>query len=411
MSSIKILLRNKPNKKGLYPVILQIIKDRKSKIISLGMECNLNEWDEDNSCFKKSHKNHIQRNRLLLKLEDRALEIIDNYRMDGIDYSLKQFEKRFRGKSSSNIKVYDFWDEQIEDKMTTGRTGSAKVSEDTMRTLKQYYKNDDLEFKDITPYFLNRFETYLRKKGYTDGGLGVRMREIRALFNKAIENGLVEEKYYPFKKYKISKLKSRNIKKALTREQVKLIENLDLDKYPNLVNTRHYFVFSYYTRGMNFNDMMFLKWNNISNGRINYKRSKTKSNFSVKIIQPVQEILDYYQKQNRPTNYVFPILLKEGLSPKQIQNRKHKILSRYNSRLSLMGKKLGIETNITSYTARHSFATNLKYAGISTDIISELLGHSDLKVTQSYLKSFEDDVIDSAVDKLLEEQEPLLVAV
>ncbi|MCB0744807.1 MAG: site-specific integrase, partial [Ignavibacteriae bacterium] len=342
----------------------------------------MNEWDNDNSCFKKNHKNYIQRNRLLLKLEDRALKIIDDYRIDDVDYSLKQFEQKFRGKSSSNTKVFDFWKEQIEDKMLTGRIGSARVGKDTLRTLSQYYKKSDLEFKDITPYFLNKFETHLRRKGYTDGGLGVRMRELRALFNKAIENGIVDEKYYPFKKYKVSKFKSGNVKKALTREQVKMIEELDVSKHPHLVNAKNYFIFSYYTRGMNFYDMMFLRWSNISNDRIHYKRSKTKGNFSIKIIEPVWDILKYYKNQNRPTDYVFPILLKEKMKPEQIENRKHKVLSRYNQRLTEMGKTLGIDANISSYTARHSFATNLKYAGISTDIISELLGHSDVKITQ-----------------------------
>src|SRR5690606_38991478 len=142
-----------------------------------------------------------------------------------------------------------------------------------------------------------------------------------------------------------------------------------------------------------------------------YKRSKTKGNFSIKIIEPVWEILKYYKKQNRPTEYVFPILLNENLTPKQIEFRKNKVLSRYNKRLSEMGEILKFPIKISSYTARHSFATNLKYAGISTDVISELLGHSDLSITQSYLKAFEDDITDSAVDKLLEEpQQHLAIA-
>lgn len=406
MSSIKILLRDKANKQGLYPVILKIIKNRKVKVISLGLECDKNEWDDASSSFKKNHNNYIQRNRILLKLEDRALKIIDDYKMEDLDFSLKQFEQKFRGKSSSNTNVFEFWKEQIEDKILTGRTGSARVSKDTLRTLSKFHIHSDLEFKDITPYFLNKFESYMRKRGYSDGGLGVRMRELRALYNKAIENGIVEEKYYPFKKYKVSKLKSGNMKKALTREQVKLIEGLDISNYPHLIDIRNYFMFSYYTRGMNFNDMMFLKWSNISNDRIFYKRSKTKGNFSIKIIEPVKEILSFYKNQKRHTDYVFPILLNEKMDPNQIENRKNKILKRYNQRLSEMGKILEIPIKVTSYTARHSFATNLKYAGISTDIISELLGHSDIKITQSYLKAFEDDIIDNAVDKLLEE--PLL---
>lgn len=407
MGSIKILLRNKPRKNGLYPIILKIIKDRKVKIISLGMECCEKEWDKANSRFNKNHVNYIQRNRLLLKLQDRALKIIDDYRINDEEYSLKQFEQIFRGKSSNIVTVYDFWKEQIADKMLTNRVGSAMVSKNTMRMLLKFHPQSDLEFKEITSYFLNKFETFLRARGNSEGSLGVRMRELRALFNKAIENGLVEEKHYPFKKYKVSKLKSGNVKKALTRDQVKLIERLDVSEYPHLVNAKNYFLFSYFTRGMNFYDMMFLKWSNISNDRILYKRSKTKGNFSVKITEPVQMILNHYKGQNRPTDYIFPILLKDSMTSMQIANRKHKTLRRYNNRLSEIANIVGITDKITSYTARHSFATNLKYAGVATDIISELLGHSDIKVTQSYLKSFNDDVTDDAVDRLLEEPQIL----
>lgn len=236
MATIKILLRNKLKENGLSPVIIQIIKDRKVKIITLGLDCKKSEWDQTDSCFKKNHTNYIQRNRLLLKLKDRALKIIDDFRIEDLDFSLKEFEDKFRHKSTSNNKVFDFWNEQIEDKIQTGRTGSASISKDTMSTVKQYYKKKNLEFKDITPYFLNKFEIYLRKRGYTGGGLGVRMREIRALYNKAIENGIVDEKYYPFKTYKVSKLKSGNTKKALTKEQVKKIIDLDVSKLPVFVD-------------------------------------------------------------------------------------------------------------------------------------------------------------------------------
>ncbi len=122
-------------------------------------------------------------------------------------------------------------------------------------------------------------------------------------------------------------------------------------------------------------------------------------------MQPVKIILDYYRSQNRTTSYVFPILLKEKLNPVQIENRKAKTLKRYNRQLKEMAVIIGLDKSISSYTARHSFATHLKYAGISTDVIGESLGHKDVNVTRAYLKEFEDDVLDTAMKKLLEEPE------
>ncbi len=258
-------------------------------------------------------------------------------------------------------------------------------------------------FREITPALLDKYETYLRSKRNTDGGIGLKMREIRALYNDAIKKGIVDEKYYPFKVYKVSKLKGKGIKKAISRDEMKLMEALDTEKYPHLVDTKNYMIFSYYMGGMNFIDMMKLKWDNIQGDRILYIRSKTKGRFSVKMVEPVKEIISYYQAQNRGTNYVFPILLKEKLTPMQVENRKHKTLRKFNKQLKEMAKIQGVKQNVTSYVIRHSYATNLKFAGISSDLIGQSMGHSDVSVTNSYLKEFEDTVIDDAMSKLLEE--------
>src|SRR5690606_14581741 len=131
---------------------------------------------------------------------------------------------------------------------------------------------------------------------------------------------------YPFEEYKISKLKTESRKIALSLEEYKKIKNVDLSSNPELIEAYNYFMFSIYTRGMNFKDMMTLKWSDIQNNRIFYVRSKTKGKLNFEIIPPVQEILDFYKSQNRTTDYVFPILLKDDLTPIQIANRHHKVL-------------------------------------------------------------------------------------
>ncbi len=403
MASIKIILRNKPNKEGLYPVVLKIIKERKVKVITLGISCLKKDWDKGNSNFKKSQKNYLQRNRALLKKKEEALKIIDDFILDGIDFTLNQFEIKFRGKKSSKTTVFEFWKEKISDLNKAGRTGNARAYRDVYNSFFKFHKNKNLVFREITPTLLDKYETHLRSNNNTDGGIGVKMRELRALFNDAIKKGVVDEKYYPFKIYKVSKLKGKGIKKALSRKEMKLMEALDTDKYPHLIDAKNYMLFSYYMGGMNFVDMMKLKWDNIQGDRIFYIRSKTKGRFSVKMLKPVKQIIAYYKAQNRTTKYVFPILLKDNLTPIQIENRKHKTISRFNKQLKEIAKIQGVEKNVTSYVIRHSFATNLKFAGISTDLIGESMGHHDVSVTKAYLKEFDDDIIDDAMTKLLEE--------
>jgi integrase/recombinase XerD len=403
MATIKILLRNKPNSDNLYPIVLRITKDRKPKLISLGMNCNIKDWDESNQLFKKCCSNYTQRNRVLLKMKSKALEIINEFILNEDDFTLAQFEMKFRGRDLSKVTVLEFWDEKIEDLIKAGRVGNARAYKDTKTSFFKFQKNTKMMFKEITSGVLDKYETYMRSNGSTDGGIAVRMRELRALINDAIKKEVVQEKYYPFKVYKISKLKGKGIKKALLREEIRLIETFDTDMYPHLVDAKNYFLFSYYTRGMNFYDMMKLTWDNIQGDRIYYIRSKTKGRFTIQTLEPVKEILKYYKNQCRLTSFVFPILLREGLTPSQIENRKAKTLKKFNRQLKEIAKIQGLEKTISSYTARHSFATNLKHFGISTDVIGEAMGHSNVEITKAYLKEFGDDVLDDAMKNLLQE--------
>lgn len=403
MASINIILRNKPNRNNEYPVILRVVKDRKSKLISLGMSCKKEDWDSKKNEFKKSYPNASQRNRVLLKLNEKGLKIIDEFSLDEIDFTLNQFEAKFRGRKSSKVTVSEFWKEKVNDFIKAGRIGNSKTYNDTYNSFFKFHKNKNLVFREITPAILDKYETYLRSNNNTDGGIGIKMRTIRALYNYAIKSDIVDEKYYPFKTFKISKFKGEGIKKALLRDEMKLMEAIDTKKYPHLNNTKNYLIFSYYMGGMNFIDMMKLKWENIQGDRIFYKRSKTQGRFTVKMLEPVKQIISYYKSQTRPTDYVFPILVKQGLTPMQIDNRKHKTLRQFNKQLKEIAEIQGVEQNVTSYVIRHSFATNLKFAGISTDVIGKSMGHHDVSVTQAYLKEFNDDVIDDAMSKLLEE--------
>ncbi|UFH36071.1 site-specific integrase [Flavobacterium acetivorans] len=407
MATIKIVLRDKPNREGLYPIVFKITKERKTKIITLGIDCLKKDWDEKSSQFKKSYPNYLQRNRVLLNFKQKALTIIDGFNLEEIDFTLNQFEEKLRGKEQSKITVLEFWLEKINDLNLAGRTGSARAHQDTKNSFFKFHKNQKVLFREVTVEVLDKYETHLRANGSNDGGIGVRMRELRALYNEAIRRGVVLEKYYPFKVYKVSKLKGKGFKKALTRDEVKKIENLDENKYPHLLEAKYLFVFSYYTRGMNFYDMMKLTWDNIDNDKIIYTRSKTKGKFIVKILEPVQEILNFYKTVNTLTGYVFPILLKEGLTPIQIEYRKFKKLKQFNSDLKKIAEIVGIDKPVTSYVARHSFATNLKELGISTDIISQSMGHHNVSITTAYLKDFDNNIIDDANEKLL--QEPISI--
>jgi len=402
MVSIKLKLKAKANSEGKHSIVLQILKDRQKKIIATGLLVKKELWDGKEHCFKTRHRNATQNNRLLDSIKSKARNIISEFEIDDIDFTLNEFENRFRfGSKRSKINLFEFWDSVVSDLELSGRTGYARNNRDTIRSLRKFHKKSVLHMREINVTFLDKYEVFLRSRGGTNGGIAVRMRSLRTIFNLAIRRDLIKQNLYPFHKYKISKLRGKRIKHALTLSEVDAFKKVDCEGDIQLINAKNYFLFSFYARGMNFADMMRLRWSDITQTRITYARAKTQGNFSLKIVPPVREILNYYNENRRDTNYVFPILLHDVLTPMQIENRKHKILSQYNKALKKLAKKAGIAKNVTSYVARHSFAMCLREKGVSIDIIGETLGHQSVLTTKAYVREFGVEVLDEAVEVLL----------
>ena len=392
-------MKKKARSDKTYPIMLQIIKDGKVKLFSTGINCFEGDWD--GSQLKRCHPNFQKRNLIISNIRNKALKIIDEFVSDEVDFTLKDFDAKFNGdKTNSKITVYQHFESVIALMNTSGRTGNARSYKDTCNSFFTFYQDKGLSFKNMNVGLLERYEAYLRSRNNQDSGIAFRMRSIRAIYNSAIRNGIVKQEYYPFDKYKISKLKGKGLKRALSREEIKKILDIDLSERPDLIDAKNYFIFSYFCRGINFVDMMKLKNDSIQGTNIEYIRSKTKGRFIIKIMPPVQTVLDYYSNNNL-TNYIFPILLKNDLTPIQIENRKHKMLSKFNKDLKQLAMLAGVDKNLTSYSIRHSFATNLKQLGVSTDLISASMGHANLDITNSYLKDFENNIIDNANEKLL----------
>lgn len=402
MATIKITLKDKALSNGLFPIYLRVTVDRKRKLISTGYACEKADWNENKSEFRKTFPEHVQKNAALGKIKNRAEDIFSTALGNGESLTMEEFEEIFfKNKKSSRISVNELWDEHVINLNTARRTGNAKYYKECKSSFFGFLGDKTIYFKDITPSILMDYEICLRSRGSQDSGIAVRMRAIRSIYNIAILKGIASKDDYPFNSYKISKLKASNNKRAISFDNIQKIRSLNLAKNPTLVNSRNYFVFSYYTRGMNFFDMMKLEWKDIIDDSIFYQRSKTKVNFSIKVTQPISEILSFYKERKKNKRYVFPLIVNEICTPQQLEYRKQKTLKKFNHDLGKIAQLCGIETKLTSYVARHSFATNLKQKGVSTDIISEAMGHQNVAITQTYLKELESSVIETAVEQLL----------
>ena len=264
MITIKTVQRKKKLSNGLFPIFLRITKDRQSKFYKTPFSSNESEWIPSTGTFNRKKENYFQYNRLLVKFRERAYKIATDLEIENPDYTLQDFDRRYRITFNPvGNDVFAFFDEIVEEMSFAGRIGNAKSYKDTKTSLQIFHKYKKLNFRDVNPTFLSKYDAFLRSRGGTDGGVGVKMRAIRALFNKAIERGVIKESLYPFKTYKISNLRGKGFKRALDFEEIMRIINLDLSYHPHLINTRNYFVFSFYTRGMNFADMMCLEWKDV----------------------------------------------------------------------------------------------------------------------------------------------------
>ena len=278
--------------------------------------------------------------------------------------------------------------------------GYAHSVRQVYNSLLKYNKHLEIYFSDVDVEWLKNYETWLRKENIAENTIGIRFRTLRAIYNLAIEKNIAKPEYYPFKTYKVSKLHQATAKRAITKEAIVAIMNYPVDsKYKYKRLAVDLFAFSYLMGGINFVDMAHLTRDNIIDSRLVYNRQKTGKLIKLPLQEKAVAIINFYYDEQR--KYLFPILFDSHKTDIQKRYRIHDVIADVNKHLKQIGKELHLPIELTTYVARHSFATVLKRAGVNTSLICESLGHSSEKVTQIYLDSFENSQIDEALKNLL----------
>ena len=403
MASTKLILyESKTLKNNEHPIMLRIIKDRKTKYISLGFSTIPAFWNGNE--LLKGYVNFKKTNHLIQKKKHQLDDIILDLENENKDFSLEEVERKFLG-SVKKITVFNYCEQFIERLVETKKIGNATVYKDLLRTLKKFRSSKDLFFSDVDYNFLVSYEEYFLKNGVSENSISVYMRTLRSLMNKSIKEGYCKEEDYPFKKYKVSKLDTKTQKRAISKEEMLKIINYPAQQGTSVWHSKNYFLFSFYNIGMNFKDMALLKWSTLLNNRILYIRAKTGKHYDIKIQPRTQEILNFYSKGNEHTDdYVFPILNPQiHRTPQSIKDRINKVNKKVNKDLKKIALEVGIKAthSITHYVARHSWASIQKQNGTGTSVISESMGHDSEKTTQIYLQSFVHEVLDEANANLI----------
>ena len=391
--------RSKTLSNGEHPIMLRVCKGGKKKYISLGISVNPKFWDFEKSTPKRNCPNREQLIKVINEQEQKYAEQILEFSVEKREYTPTTLIEAIVPVQKART-VGELFNEYIAQLKDEGRLGYALSVQQVCNSLLKYKGHLDIYFSEIDVNWLKAYESWLRCCKLADNTIGIRFRTLRAVYNLALAEGLVKADCYPFKKYKVSKLHKETAKRAITKEQVKQVIDYDVSGarfYKKLAVDM--FAFSYLMGGINFTDMAFLTDKNVEGGRLVYVRQKTKKLIMLPLQEKAVEIMNRYRSSQR--KFIFPILDERERTLRQIRNRIYDVLDNVNGYLKEIGKELGVELKISSYVARHSYATVLKRSGVSTSVISESLGHSSERVTQIYLDSFENKQLNDAMKNLL----------
>lgn len=399
-----ICYKSKTLANGEHPLMLRIAQNGKSTYKSLKISVAAKHWDFERNVPKPNNPNKDLIQKIILKTK--------------LDYQQKILEKKanseeFTASSLINeqkeeIKaktVEEFYLSLIEDLKQKGRIGNSYAYLNSYNTLRNFNKGKKLNytFSHIDVSFCKKFEDWMRSKGNRDTTLSYQFRTLRATYNKAIEAKIVAREKNPFIEYKLSHFNTKTIKRALSKNDILKIINANCTGQSKLRQLTHdLFSFSYLCGGISFVDIANLTRQNIVEDRLIYQRQKTHGNINLLLSKEASTIIAKYSTYQQEAEYLFPILhCKRHITPMQKSNRVHKICHQVNTELRAFAKELGITAEVTTYVARHSFATILKKSGVNIGIISQALGHQDIKTTQIYLSKFDNEQVDDAMKNLL----------
>ena len=407
MAIVKVVLfTSKVLVNGEHPIILRITKNKIRKHISIGINCLPKYWDISKQAPRANHPKRADIMALINKFEKDFSAKIQEYNYLSKEYTIDQLVSAVLDNPKSlDALVVNYIDTLVATLKEEKRMGTAKSNNDCKLMLFRFHKDKKLTFQEINYAFLTKWESFMRKRGFKETSMAVYFRTLRSIINKAINEGIIPKTYYPFDNFKVSKFDLKTKKRALSKEDMIKIYNYPVKEGSKMSDCHKIFMFSYFNQGMNYIDIAKLQWSNISKlGIMEYNRQKTGCGFAIQLGEQSLNILENYRKISgyNAENYVFPILNKTiHITPQQIQNRLLKVIKQVNINMKIIGKELEIETPITTYVARHTYATVLKRSGVSTSIISNALGHESESITQTYLDDFGTDVFFEANKHLL----------
>lgn len=392
MASIKVKFRTSAVADLEGTIYYQIIHDRKVRQLISDYKVFPSEWDASRSMVTTTYDS--ERKDIILSIRERIrwdlerLTKIDRrLDADGLIYTADDVIDEFN-RYAHEYSLFNFMESIIARLRQNGKERTSETYKSTLNSFKKFRQNEDIMLDCLTSGIMEEYEVWHRKRGVAPNTISFYTRILRAVYNRAVEDDIIENRA-PFRKVYTGV--DKTVKRALPLSVMKKIKVLDLSMTPSLDFARDMFMMSFYFRGMSFIDMAFLKKTDLNNGYIIYRRRKTGQQLIIEWTTEMQVIFDKYPENE--SDFLLPIIRKSGINERcTYRNVGYNI----NRNLKIIAEMVGVKIPLTLYVARHSWASAAKAKGIPLSVISEGMGHDSETTTQIYLASLDTSVVDRA---------------
>lgn len=397
MASIKVKLRPSTIADCEGTIYYQIIHDRKVRQLLTNYKLFPAEWDERRSMVTVGQNS--ERKSFILSIRERIrwdmerlTKIGRKLDAEGLIYTADEVIDEFN-RYAHEYSLFNFMESLIARLKQNGKIRTSETYRSTLNSFKKYRKDEDIMLDCITSETMEGYEAWHRKRGVAPNTISFYTRILRAVYNRAVEDDIIENRN-PFRHVYTGV--DKTVKRALPLALIKKIKVLDLSLLPTLDYARDMFLMSFYLRGMSFIDMAFLRKTDLKNRYVTYRRRKTGQQLIIEWTKEMQMILDKYPENN--SDYLLPIIRNPGTNERcTYRNAGYNI----NHNLKRIAEMVGITIPLTLYVARHSWASAAKAKGIPVSVISEGMGHDSEATTQIYLASLDTSAVDKANSLIL----------
>ncbi len=402
-TTIRIKLRALKSVENEGVLVLSVTHSRKTSTATLPYRLFRSEWDEKQECvnlpgefpgYRVKELEVIQRK---LSKDRRSIAKLILQMKDSGSFSAQELVDHFRKKDAQKS-LLSFVTKKAAFLKSIGKFGTSRAYLSALKSFMRFRCGQDIYMNHLDSGLLLAFERYLRQRGNSMNTISCYMRSLRAAYNDAISERIIAPRIKnPFSGVFTGNFRTQ--KRAISKEFIQKINLLELQENQNLTLSRDLFMFSFFAQGMSFIDIIFLKKRDLQDGCIYYSRKKTGQELQVELQECMLQIINRYKSQTRDSVYVFPVLKGEE-NEETNWNRYQTALFRHNYCLKKIAALSGLNTRLTSYVARHSWATIASREGIPLSVISRGMGHETQKTTEIYISHLDYSDVNRA-NKLL----------